>query len=263
MAAQSVAFDRAAGFYDETRGFPPGEVGHIAQMMVTAGGLTADSRVCEAGIGTGRIALPLAAHVRLVTGVDLARPMLARLLDKRTGEPCHPLIGDATRLPFAANTFDAALAVHVFHLIPNYHDALREIARVLRPGGVLLQGWNDITRDLGTPVDLFPIWAAASGLEQQDNVGLPRAQYETFLRDSGWQQVGPRRTHTYTLKRTVRDFIDRLERRVWSSSWHLADEQVARGVAAVRAAIAEHAIPLDKPLPLGAAFHVEAYTPPA
>lgn len=37
MPPESVAFDRAAHFYDETRGFPPGEVPHIARLLAAAG----------------------------------------------------------------------------------------------------------------------------------------------------------------------------------------------------------------------------------
>jgi ubiquinone/menaquinone biosynthesis C-methylase UbiE len=71
MTSDSVVFDRAASFYDETRGFPPGEERSIAALISRVGHLGPDSRVFEIGIGTGRIALPLARHVRAVYGIDL------------------------------------------------------------------------------------------------------------------------------------------------------------------------------------------------
>jgi SAM-dependent methyltransferase len=53
--------------------------------------------------------------------------------------------GDAQRLPFGDNAFDAVLAVHVLHLVPDWRGALAEAVRVLRPGGWLIQGrdWRD------------------------------------------------------------------------------------------------------------------------
>ncbi|MBN2305526.1 MAG: class I SAM-dependent methyltransferase, partial [Anaerolineae bacterium] len=99
MPPESVAFDRAADYYDETRGFPPDQQPPIAALIARAANLTRASRVIEVGIGTGRIALPLAEHVRAITGIDLARPMLNRLRAKRTAEPVHIAQGDITRLP--------------------------------------------------------------------------------------------------------------------------------------------------------------------
>src|SRR5512140_1168714 len=100
MCPDSIVFDRAADYYDETRGFPPGIEGHVANLIKTAGNLTPSSRVIEIGIGTGRIALPLSAHARAIYGVDLARPMLHRLLSKRQSQPVSVAEGDITRLPF-------------------------------------------------------------------------------------------------------------------------------------------------------------------
>src|SRR3954468_5578760 len=114
MPNESVAFDRAADYYDRTRGFPPGVERDVAALMARVGVLTAASRVLEIGVGTGRIALPLAPHVRAYVGIDLARAMMDRLHAKRAGEPIYLTQGDVTRLPFPNAAFDAVIAVHVF-----------------------------------------------------------------------------------------------------------------------------------------------------
>src|SRR4029077_8802925 len=100
MPGDSVAFDRAAGYYDLTRGFPEGVEKDVAALMARAGSLTPNSRVLEIGVGTGRIALPLAPHVRAYYGIDLAIPMMDRLRAKQNGEPITLVQGDVTRLPF-------------------------------------------------------------------------------------------------------------------------------------------------------------------
>ena len=263
MTDQSVVFDRAADYYDETRGFPPGEeTGAVAQ-FVQAGNLTHTSRVLEVGIGTGRIALPLAAHVGSITGIDLSRRMMERLRAKQTGEPVAVVEGDATRLPFPDSTFDAVTASHIFHLIPEWQVALAEVARVLRPDGLLLHGWNDSRKRSDTEDVLWNAWDKAVWAKHDvPNVGVPREQYETFLPDSAWQPVGEVYTHRYTIQRTPQDFLDKMTRRVWSSCWRLSDEAIEAGLAAVRAAMALRSISPEQRFILDAAYHVQAYRVP-
>ena len=261
MPSQSIVFDRAADFYDETRGFPPGEEAHAAALLSAAGHLTAASRVLEVGIGTGRIALPLVPHVRDVFGVDLSTKMLARLLAKRTDQRVYTANGDALHLPFATHTFDAVVAVHVFHLIVEWQDVLHEIARVLRPEGVLLHAWNDGGDHRANDV-LWEAWNNTVGEERREHVGVPFDRRDTFLPDAGWQQTGGTLTRTYTTVRVPRRFLQRLEQRCWSNMWRMSDDTVARGIAAVHAAMAEHGIGLDDERPFEGTFSVRAYLPP-
>ncbi len=260
--SDSVAFDRAAGYYDETRGFPPGEDTPIADLFRRAGSLTPASRALEVGIGTGRIALPLAAHVRTVLGVDLARPMLDRLRAKRGTEPVYPVQGDALRLPFPGGAFDAVVACHVFHLIPDWQGALREVARVLKPAGVLLAGWNEGQHRTPIEDQLWAAWNAAIGPATTRNIGLPREMYGTYLQDLGWREVGETLSYTYPHVRTVQTFLDLLERRVWSRIWSVPDDVFAQGLAAIRAAMQEHAIDPMQTLGIEESFHVRAFAPP-
>ena len=139
---QSIAFDRAATYYDDTRGVPPGVDQDAAHTIVRAGKLTPTSRVLEIGVGTGRIALPLAEHVDTVYGLDLSRPMMLRLQTKQSDEPIYLVQGDATRLPFADHSFDAVVAVHVFHLIPNWQAVIAELGRVLKPSAPVLEAFG-------------------------------------------------------------------------------------------------------------------------
>jgi SAM-dependent methyltransferase len=97
-----------------------------------------DGLCLEIGIGTGRIALPLAEAGMRIVGVDISLEMLRRLVIN-AGPSGPPLaVADATRLPFADHRFASAIASHVFHLIPNWTSAVDELLRVLRPGGILL-----------------------------------------------------------------------------------------------------------------------------
>ena len=79
---QSLAFDRAAPLYDATRGYPPEVAEQIGAAIIKAADAQPDTRFLEIGVGTGRIALPIALHGYDYTGVDISAPMVDRLRAK-------------------------------------------------------------------------------------------------------------------------------------------------------------------------------------
>ena len=258
MPTDSVAFDRAADYYDNTRGFPAGVEDEIGQLVVQAGGLTSASRVLEIGVGTGRIALPVAQHVRAYFGIDLAQPMMDKLNAKRQGEPIYLTRGDATRLPFASSVFDGVIAVHVFHLIPGWRDVLTELIRVLRPGAPLIHGWNGrLVSD-----KLQTIWQEATHEEHEESGAIPHRQRPTFLIDNGWRPLAPVQEHRFVSYRSPQQYLESMEGRKFSSTWRMSDDQIAKGAAAVRAYIAEHYPDPSQPEAIEARFNVQAYLPP-
>ena len=257
----SVVFDRAAGYYDDTRGFPPGEEIPAAAMLARAGKLHTDSRLLEIGVGTGRVAIPLTAHVNTIVGVDLSVPMLQVLCGKASAGHIHAIHGDITRLPLPTAHFDAVLAVHIFHLVPGWQTALDEVARVLRPGGVLLNAWNEYHARNPEDEHLPEIYRAAIG-SYPANVGVRHEHRDTFLDNTGWQPVGEPHAHNFTQIRTAGRFVELAENRIWSSSWRLTEAAHMRGMAAVRAAVAEDNIDLDRPMLYDASFNVKVYTKP-
>jgi SAM-dependent methyltransferase len=263
MPSQSLTFDQAAGFYDETRGFPPGAEQHVAALLCRVGALTPASRLLEIGIGTGRIALPLAARVGAVYGIDLARAMLERLRAKQSGQPVYVVEGDAITLPFPAGVFDAVVAVHVFHLIAGWQTALGEVARVLRPGGMLISGYNDRGEDQPTDRLLWAAWREAVGAAEPPNVGVARDRYGTFLDEVGWQPAGEAHSHLLDPEmHSPARFLELLQQRSWSSLWRVPDDALARGVAAVQAALIEHQLDPEQAYAVARAFNARAYLPP-
>ncbi|HYP24710.1 MAG TPA: class I SAM-dependent methyltransferase, partial [Actinomycetota bacterium] len=177
--SDSVAFDRAVDYYDRTRALPPGV--EAAMVEAVSAELAGRGRVLEIGAGTGRIALPLRAAGVDVVGLDLSLPMLERFVAKAGG--AAPVVGgDATRLPFRDRSFGAAFAVHVLHLIPSWKVAVRELLRVVEPGGVLLvsQGWWGLLAYL----DVIEAYTEAAGIELR-HVGLnDEAELDAALPDA-------------------------------------------------------------------------------
>jgi len=255
--APSIAFDRAAEYYDATRGFPPGVEERVADLFVRAGNLGTRSRVIELGIGTGRIAVPLAARVARYTGMDLSGPMLAKLVAKRGTLPVDLVRADATRPPVADGCFDALIAVHVFHLIPGFREVLSRMARTLRAGGLLLHGGDDHSRG---PESVR--WRREiAGRYGVENVGVPRAEIETFPEREGWRPAG---VHRLDFSRALRPraMLDLVAGRSWSMTWRMSDADLAGAVDALRADLLQAYGDLDREIVVETGFWVRAYRPP-
>ncbi len=96
------------------------------------------SRALDLCCGTADLALELKrAGASLVVGADFAHPMLVRATGKAAAQRAPILLAetDALKLPFADNSFDVVSAAFGFRNLANYQQGLREIHRVLKPGG--------------------------------------------------------------------------------------------------------------------------------
>ena len=75
-------FDRVAGIYDATRGLPEEAGTRVAEGIIEAVHATPTTRFLELGVGTGRVAIPVASRGYSYTGVDISTEMMARLREK-------------------------------------------------------------------------------------------------------------------------------------------------------------------------------------
>jgi ubiquinone/menaquinone biosynthesis C-methylase UbiE len=257
VPAHSISFDRAADYYDATRGFPPGIDAQAAALIVKAGSLSQQSRVLEIGIGTGRIALPLASQVGAVYGIDLSDKMMSRLREKQTSQPVYLTQGDATHLPYASSSFDAAVAVHVFHLMPEPELAVNELARTLRPGAPLLHCRTTHGDALHI---LHDAWNAVVGEKSSHNNQWQRSK--TLLADLGWQMPAEPLVYLFNNRQSPKGLLARYEQRLMSSTWQISDAVLAAGIEAVKAAISTHFYDPDEMIDNTDRFLVEVYFHP-
>jgi ubiquinone/menaquinone biosynthesis C-methylase UbiE len=261
MPETSVVFDRAAHYYDETRGFPPGEDGRVGAFIAEEAGLSKSTRMLEIGVGTGRIALPLAKYVGLLVGVDLSTLMMARLNEKRTDYPdgnIQLLQGDVMRLPLRSHSFDVALLVHILHLVAEPERAVNELTRVLRPDGKALQCWND--RNEGAFSPLWEAWerATSNESERQDTWKASK----NLLTDMGWENVTDEHQYHFSQWMSADEMADRYRHRVWSSMWALSDSVWQKGVEAVEEALKSSYPHPEEKHEIPCSFHMRVYTPP-
>ena len=133
--------ERFADVYDEWYA----DITDVAATVATVAALAGDGPVIELGVGTGRLALPLAAAGVEVWGVDASPSMLERLRAKPGAAAVHALEGDFAALDDLADLpHDAAVVLVAFNTFFNLADAdaqrrcLAGVARRLRPGGRLV-----------------------------------------------------------------------------------------------------------------------------
>jgi ubiquinone/menaquinone biosynthesis C-methylase UbiE len=100
-------------------------------------------RVLDIGCGNGGYLRRLAGCAT-VLGCDQSRGMLAEVAAQVGSGSSRPLlvVADAMALPLPAVSCDVALAMHMLYHVPDIALAIRELRRVLRPGGVLLAATN-------------------------------------------------------------------------------------------------------------------------
>ena len=148
--------------------------------------LTSSSSVLDVASGRGTSAFHLVESFGCnVTGVDLSQEnvRLATVEAEQRGlhSQVHFLLGDAERLPFADNTFDALVCECAFCTFPSKPIAASEFYRVLKPGGVF--GISDLTKTEETIPGLEGLlsWIACIG------DALPVERYVEIFQTAGFQ----------------------------------------------------------------------------
>ena len=131
------SYESSAGEYAARRDEDPGLV---PQLTIASDMLRAEhGRTLDIGCGTGSAFPMLRAREFEVVGFDLSSRMITLAKQRYADDRGIQLSrADAEFLPFAAASFDAVTCLGVFEHLPDYTPAMREIARVLRPGGLLV-----------------------------------------------------------------------------------------------------------------------------
>ena len=120
--------------------------------------------VLDVGCGTGSLALTLAERGAsdCVAGIDIAAPYIAFAQSRPGAAGIGFAVGDACRLPYADGGFAAALAQLALNFVPDATRAVREMMRVVQPGGVVAAAVWDFRGGL---VFQRLFWDTAAGLD--------------------------------------------------------------------------------------------------
>jgi SAM-dependent methyltransferase len=177
-----------AARYDESAAdmFDPAKVGPVVEFLAE---LASDGSALELGIGTGRIALPLAQRGIRVHGIDLSEAMVAQLRAKPGADKIDVTIGD-----FATTTVERRFSVAylVFNTIMNLTSqdeqvaCFQNVAAHLQPGGcfVIEVGIPDLQRlPPGETVQAFTVTPTRLGFDEYDVAAQGMISHHYWIED--------------------------------------------------------------------------------
>jgi phosphatidylethanolamine/phosphatidyl-N-methylethanolamine N-methyltransferase len=175
--------------------FAPGRTAAVSQLA-----LAPNDTVLEVGIGTG-LNLPLYPPLTRLTGIDLSSEMLDKAVERvqNLAMPNVTLkVMDATSLDFADNEFDKALATYTISAVPDPVAVLREMRRVVKPGGTLVilnhfrsdRRLMSVAEDLVAPVCTRLGWKSNLAMKPLlADVGLTPELVQKVNMFNGWRLV--------------------------------------------------------------------------
>ena len=127
--------DRVAEVYDQW--YPATSPGAVSLLKELAG----DEPALELGVGTGRLALPLARSGIEVHGIDSSRAMVEKLLEKPGGDRIQVTLGNFAEVNVSGEYSLVYVAFNTFFVLSSQEEQVRcfaNVAKLLRPGGVFL-----------------------------------------------------------------------------------------------------------------------------
>ncbi len=222
--SRSISFDRVAEEYDSTRGLPPDVMERVTERLGVYLSNRGICKILDVGTGTGRFAIKLQELGFEVVGIDIS----AKMLGLARAKSVHGLVqADMRRMPFKTGSFDAAMSVHVLHLVREWRLALEEIRRVA-------------TKTYFSVVSVF----------SPPTPNRIADFYERKLLETGWPEVHPG-VHErdlleiippaeneclteYSRESKAEEEIDVLQRRTWSSLWDVPEDLHQRIISELR-----------------------------
>lgn len=231
---ESLSFDNMAELYDETRVFDTNCLNSALDYIVDRFPPGRFGSIFYPGIGTGRVAIPLAERGYRVTGVDISEAMLA-LLEKRVMQagqslPISCQRADVLKLPFPAETFDMAIAVHLFYFIQKWKKAVDEILRVVRGDGPVVlmhtgtgteipflnERYKELCAELGCPIQEIGVKSNAEVVDYLRSLG----RHAEWIRDR-WQ---------WTSRIRLNEALDYVKSRAYSFTTVAADDVHSKAI---------------------------------
>lgn len=191
MKATEKHFDHAArGYYERNYERPRSRHAHnLALRRAACLALLPEGpgqQILDLGCGPGALTFPLLERGHGVISMDASSEMLARMQEHaaRLGLEARAVRGDAHDLPFASESFDTVVSAGVLEYLPDAPRALREIGRVLRPGGTAI-----LTMTLPRRLERFVVRAIARLRAQPEAVAqyiYDRAALDRVMADAGF-----------------------------------------------------------------------------
>lgn len=181
-------------------------------------------RLLDIGCGTGHQLEALRLRGFVVAGVDASEPML-KLARLRNPE-VDLKVADVERLPFSDAEFDVALCVEVLRYLREPAGCVREMARVLRPGGLCLATATPLLNsNLYWLVNRIATWLPVAGLVPLRQFFVTSSRLSRLFRTAGFTEIGVHGVYTGPINWVERLAPPLLPRAL--RTWEPLDERLA------------------------------------
>jgi SAM-dependent methyltransferase len=192
--------------------------------------------------------------------------MLDELAKKSPSLKIPRVIGVGMQLPFASASFDAVVIARLLYLVPEWQDLLREVRRVLVPGGRVLHEWSNGDSD----EEWVQIREKIRAMFEHEGVASPfhpgvrtEDEVEAFLAGLGMTRISTERFGGGHLM-TVADFLRRLVDGECSYTWAVPKEIAARCLPELQTwAAARFDLTREVPMPREIVWRVYAPAQPS
>lgn len=220
----SISFSNVASRYNEINAIPAAaqaELGTALRELAPAG-----SVMLDIGCGAGRIALPAVSAGLPVIGIDINGAMVHEAQSRAEERPFGGVNGDITTLPFPDNSFTHIFTANVFHLLPTWQTAIAEAIRVLRPGGLFIQGYDWLDPESIANQFRWELRKVVMGLEpglRPTMAASPKVVAEA-LAEAGGTTAEAVVACSWETPTSPAEILEQMATRQYNETWMLSDE---------------------------------------
>ena len=261
---KSNYYDKVAQIYDRSRWLTESVAEEVADVILERVNATPETTFLEPGVGTGLNVIPLVKRGYAVTGIDISQPMLDRFRQKLSAIPpnLNLICGDASKLPFADDSFDIILTVHMVHTVADWQVFLDEVDRVLKPNGFYLNAqWitpparREFEGHFRKFLSKYDVSRASQGVEN----AIAKINVDGYF-----QQKGYRSNYTiakeWMVTNPVSELLNFLRCRAYGLCWQVPDERFEGILDEFEAFCTQHYESLNTQLSSPAKFEIWTYT---
>lgn len=254
-----ISYDRIAKNYDQTRKIPHDSLEKIIIALDKEIPNLFEKEVIDLGVGTGRFAIPLSKKVKNIVGIDISKKMIDILLQNNSSNNLTAICGNIEQIPFSNGSFDIALAVSIFHLIPNWKKVIDEIERVIKPTGYCIIGHTEYIGKYGKQYEYIRYKLLRKHLDSANAKGLSFSEQKTVFEER-WKLYKTINAAEWDDYFIPKELLNSIETNTWSETWDTKPSKLHKVIRKMKHDIIQEGINLEQKYDLKIRFVFSIYS---